>query len=74
MIGQVRGLRVITGYRSLPKGDVDELARVVSAFSTIGAAENAVREAEINPLLIKREGEGVVALDILLVSDAEKRR
>lgn len=75
MIDEVRGLRVITGYRALPKGDVDALARAVSAFSAIGATKNSsVREAEINPLLIKREGEGVVALDILIVSDTETKR
>ena len=30
-------------------------------------------EAEINPLLVKREGEGVVAVDGLVVLDIQRR-
>ena len=72
MIEEVRGLRIVTGYRSLPKGDVDALAKAVSVLSSLATFDNSsIREAEINPLLIKRDGEGVVALDILLVSDPE---
>jgi acyl-CoA synthetase (NDP forming) len=67
MIEDVKGLAVIRGYRNLPKGDVAALARAISAFSTLAhPAFESVREAEINPLLVK--GEGVVAVDGLVVS------
>ena len=40
----------------------------IAAFSTLAhKAFAAVEEAEINPLLIKRDGEGVVAVDGLVV-------
>ena len=68
MIGEVKGLATIRGYRNLPKGDVTVLARTIAAFSTL--AHNAfadVSEAEINPLLVKGDGEGVVAVDGLVV-------
>ena len=66
MIDEVKGLAVIRGYRSMPRGDLDALARAVSAFSQI-AFIDSVAEAEINPLMVKREGEGVVAVDGLIV-------
>ena len=74
MIDEVKGLAVIRGYRGLPRGDTAALARAVSAFSSLAHLDRRVAEAEINPLIVKREGEGVVAVDGLLVlTDNEKR-
>jgi acyl-CoA synthetase (NDP forming) len=67
MIEQVKGLAVIRGYRGLPRGDVAALARAVAAFSQLAHLEPRVAEAEINPLIVKAEGQGVVAVDGLLV-------
>jgi acyl-CoA synthetase (NDP forming) len=65
MIEEVRGLAPVRGYRGLPRGDIDSLAKTIAAFSRL-ALLNVV-EAEINPILIRPEGQGVVALDALLV-------
>jgi len=68
MIEEVKGLATIRGYRNLPRGDVGALARAIAAFSTLAhQAFASVSEAEINPLLVKRDGEGVVAVDGLVV-------
>jgi acyl-CoA synthetase (NDP forming) len=62
MIASVKGLAVIRGYRNMPRGDVKALAKAVAAFSTLGSA---VREAEINPLMV--QAQGVVAVDARVV-------
>ena len=67
MVGEVKGLAVIRGYRGLPRGDTAALARAVSEFSQIACLTPRVAEAEINPLFVKGEGQGVVAVDGLLV-------
>lgn len=68
MIDEVKGLATIRGYRNLPRGDVLALAKAIAAFSTLAHKAFAdVSEAEINPLLVKREGEGVVAVDGLVL-------
>jgi len=67
MIEEVKGLAVIRGYRGLPRGDTAALARAVAAFSQLAHLEPRVAEAEINPLIVKAEGLGVVAVDGLLV-------
>lgn len=68
MILEVKGLATIRGYRNMPKGDVVALARTIAAFSTLAHEAFAdVAEAEINPLLVKREGDGVVAVDGLVI-------
>jgi len=71
MIEEVKGLAVIRGYRGMPRGDLVALASAVSAFSQLAAVEG-VREAEVNPLIVKREGEGVVAVDGLVVKSQER--
>ncbi|MGH8649302.1 MAG: acetate--CoA ligase family protein, partial [Burkholderiales bacterium] len=67
MIEEVKGLAVIRGYRGLPRGDTAALARAIAAFSALAHLEPRVAEAEVNPLIVKPEGEGVVAVDGLLV-------
>ncbi len=64
MINEVKGLKVITGWRNLPRGDVQALARAVAAFSRLAALPE-VAEAEINPLLVGADG--VVVADAWVV-------
>jgi acyl-CoA synthetase (NDP forming) len=66
MIDEVKGLAVIRGYRGLPKGDTEALAQAVVAMSQL-AAIPAITDAEINPLFVKAEGQGVVAVDGLIL-------
>ena len=67
MLNEVKGLATIRGYRNLPRGDVAALARAIAALSRLAHEAFAeVIEAEINPLLVKREGEGVIAVDGLV--------
>lgn len=68
MIDEVKGLAVIRGYRNLPRGDIGALARTIALFSTLAHATfRDVAEAEINPLLVRQDGEGVVAVDGLVI-------
>jgi acyl-CoA synthetase (NDP forming) len=68
MIAEVKGLATIRGYRNLPKGDGAALARAIAAFSQLAHPIFAqIAEAEINPLLVKREGDGVIAVDGLVL-------
>jgi acyl-CoA synthetase (NDP forming) len=68
MIEEVKGLATIRGYRNLPRGDVGALARTIAAFSALAHDAFAdVVEAEINPLLVKADGQGVVAVDGLVI-------
>lgn len=59
-------IRHLRGFRGRPAGDLAALADALVAFSRL-AALPAVTEAEINPLLVKQAGDGVLALDALVV-------
>jgi acetate---CoA ligase (ADP-forming) len=65
MIAEVRGLLPLAGYRGRPKGDLDGLARTIVALSRL-ADDPAIAEAEINPLIVRAAGDGVVAVDALV--------
>jgi acyl-CoA synthetase (NDP forming) len=66
MIGEVKGLAVIRGFRGLPKGDVRALAEAVAAMSRLALVSGRpVAEAECNPVIVKAQG--AVAVDSLIV-------
>lgn len=66
MISEVKGLKMLSGYRGKAKGDIQALAQAVAAFSQLGACEQIV-EAEVNPLVVRAEGKGVAAVDGLAI-------
>jgi acyl-CoA synthetase (NDP forming) len=75
MVEEVRGLAIIRGYRGLPRGDCDALAAAVAAMSQLAALPGrTVTDAEINPLIVKSEGAGVVAVDGLIVFEEKLTR
>jgi len=67
MIDEVRALRLARGFRGRPVGDLEALARAIVALSGAGSSERLIVEAEVNPVLVMREGAGVVAVDALVV-------
>jgi acyl-CoA synthetase (NDP forming) len=68
MIASVKGLQALAGYRGRPEGDLDALAEAIVALSSLAVTHPAVAEAEINPLIVRAKGEGVVAVDALVRS------
>jgi acyl-CoA synthetase (NDP forming) len=66
MIGGVKGFAALRGYRGLPSGDLKALSRAVAALSRLALlAGRPVREAEANPVIVKRRG--AVAVDAVAV-------
>lgn len=68
MIHEVRALQALTGLRGKPKGDLAALAQAICALSQLAVRpELGVLEAEVNPMIVMGEGEGVLAVDALMV-------
>lgn len=67
MIAELAISRVFQGFRNKPHGDMDALAQAIVSMSQLAVDESVVVvDAEINPLIINRVGEGVVAVDALV--------
>jgi succinyl-CoA synthetase beta subunit len=68
MVEEVHDLAVLRGYRNLPRGDCTALARTIRALSLLALLDaRKVAEAEINPLIVRADGQGVVAVDGVVV-------
>ena len=73
MIEEIAELAILRGYRNLPRGDCAALARAVRALSLLACVKgHAVSEAEINPLIVRAQGSGVVAVDGLVIKIAHE--
>ncbi len=68
MIGELRASSILAGVRGQPARDVDALADALVSVSLMAwALRERIAEVDINPLLVRRRGEGVVAADALVV-------
>jgi acyl-CoA synthetase (NDP forming) len=71
MLRSLKAFAVLNGARGRPRADLEAAARAVAALSRFAAAHaDTVSEIDVNPLLLKAEGEGAVALDALLIPRA----
>jgi acyl-CoA synthetase (NDP forming) len=66
MIEEVRALQALVGFRGKPAGDLETLTQAIVALSALATIEAPVLEAEINPLIVRPIGEGVIAVDALV--------
>ena len=63
MIREVKSSIIFDGFRGLPKTNIDILARAIVNISQLAFVKE-IKEAEINPVIIKKEG--IVAVDGLI--------
>jgi acetyltransferase len=68
MIAELRASSVFAGVRGRPACDVDALAEVLITISRLAYERRGmISEIDINPLMVRPQGKGVVAADALVV-------
>jgi acyl-CoA synthetase (NDP forming) len=68
MVAELRGKRLLEGFRGAPPADVPALVEAVLAFAGMAEALGSrLSEAEINPLFVLPRGQGVRAADAVAV-------
>ena len=69
MLRRLRSFPLLDGYRGRPLVDTEALAETIARLSSLGAANSdQLQSLEINPLVVRAPGEGVVALDCVIVT------
>ncbi len=58
---------ILKGYRGSPALDVAALAGLIVQVGRVMAGNPRIREIDLNPVIVHPEGEGVVALDALML-------
>jgi acetyltransferase len=68
MLKELRGYKILTGVRGQPPRDIKALARAMAGVAELFAAQREhLTDFEINPLMVRPEGQGVAAVDVRLV-------
>lgn len=67
MIQEIKGYKILKGYRHIPPADVDALIDVLLKVSALVVEHPEIKELDINPLFVRERGKGVVAADSLII-------
>jgi len=68
MIVELRGHKLFEALRGKPARDTEALAQTLSRVSTMAwTLRERIAEVDINPLLVRSRGQGVVAADALVI-------
>jgi succinyl-CoA synthetase beta subunit len=68
MLGELKAAKLLAGFRSHPKADVDALVRAICGLSDFYLDHrHLLSDLEINPLIVLPAGQGVRAVDVRLV-------
>lgn len=71
-VAELRRLKsgaLFNGYRGDPALDLDAVASMAVAIGRLLAGTPAIREIDLNPVIVYPKGEGAVALDALILAD-----
>lgn len=58
---------ILRGFRGSPALDVEAVARVITILGRILLSEPSIREIDLNPVIVYPQGEGLIALDALML-------
>jgi acyl-CoA synthetase (NDP forming) len=73
MLQELRSFPLMQGFRGRPVADVDAaVAAIIAVSGAALALGSRLVELEINPLLVKSQGQGALALDALVVSTNDR--
>ncbi len=68
MLGELKSFPLLNGFRGRPLGDVQAASEAIARFSqAVLALQEQVDAVEVNPLLVKAQGQGACMLDALIL-------
>jgi acetyltransferase len=74
MIHRTKGVKLLMGARGRPRGDVEAPAELLVRLGDFAVANSGrFRALDLNPIIVKRAGEGVVAVDIAVEPSPDKQ-
>lgn len=74
IVAELRALKggaLLDGWRGSPALDVAAVAAIVGALGRVLRGTPAIREIDLNPVVVYPQGGGAIALDALVLADAD---
>ena len=68
---KLKGAPLLYGFRGSPALDVAAAAQMIATLGRILIAEPAIREIDLNPVILYPKGQGAIALDALMLTAAK---
>ena len=65
MMQDIKGRKILDAVRGMPAADLDQLANMLITVGNIGLEHDAVKEIDMNPVILK--GADAIAVDALVV-------
>ena len=68
MLAELKGAKILEGYRGAPPADVDAVVDALVRLSyVIHDHQDRIAEIDVNPVFVRGKGKGAVAADALIV-------
>jgi len=67
MIRQIRGFKILEGFRGEPPSDIDAIAECLARLSQLATQLEEIVELDINPLVVFEKGRGARVVDARIV-------
>jgi acyl-CoA synthetase (NDP forming) len=68
-LGKLRSVKLLAGVRGAPPADTESIVQVVVAIGRVMQTVPEIIEVDVNPLMVHAKGQGVTALDALIVTE-----
>jgi len=70
MLGEIRGRKILEGWRGAPPADTDAIVDAIVKLAELARDHGGeLRELDVNPVMVFPRGQGLKALDALVVLD-----
>jgi len=67
MIQEIKGHKLLSGFRGRPRRDLESLERLLICLSDMVSRHPEIMEMDINPLLVHEEGKGATVADCRII-------
>jgi acetyltransferase len=70
MVQEIKGYKLLMGFRGRPKADIEAIEKAVISLSNMADNHPEIKEMDINPLIVHEEGEGTTVADCRIILEA----
>lgn len=67
MVRSIKSFPLMNGFRGKPKSDIEEIHKRLVSLSAMVINHPEIKELDINPLLIHKEGDGATVADVRVI-------